>query len=157
MGVTTLKTDIAAMFSSLDDIGTIDQERLDHDDLPRALNTQAKTLPYWSLSLAGMVDTNLAVGRGNSTRQIRRTYQLRLEGWRGITGTAQVWTTWETLVESVLNRLQLRQGTASPDQVMEMRNLRATPLDIVRLGTGNGRAHHVLITADVDCQVTLTA
>lgn len=153
MGVSSLKQSYAALFSAVPGIGTIDTVRIDPDDIPRKMRPRT---PYWSCSISGLGDEPASQGRGHNTRQVYRTYGLRMEGWLGIAALDEQADVWEPLIEAMVNRLELFQADATragTDLVLELTAIRSS-IDIWE--RNKTRAHHALITADVRTQITLT-
>src|SRR5438874_1294327 len=94
-------------------IGSVDCARIDPDSVPRALGQRVTVaLPYWALSLASFEDTPGGFGSGRVS--LFRTYQLRLEGWSGITGADEHTTAWENLVEAIGDRLEACAPAIAP-------------------------------------------
>ncbi len=139
-------------------IGTIDLVRIDPDDIPRRIQSldRAGVNPgaYWALSLASLTDAPASWGSGPTVINIFRAYTLRLEGWRGFQATDETTSTWETLVESIADRLEVCSAAVAVQVdgatlgLQQVRRLGAT-VDVVRLGN-NSRFHHAVITAQVE-------
>lgn len=151
MSVTLLKSQLATQLATVTGIGTIDQDRKDPDDLPREARG---TTAYWDLRITGSEDRPAQMGMAAGTRHVFRTYALRLEGWKGFVGHADATATWETLVESAVNKLHASQATmaanlhtAGATGFESISNLRAE-VDIVKLGE-NTRYHHAVVTGDI--------
>lgn len=154
MSLTALKSAIRTLLLTVPDVGTIDLARIDPDSVPRKLRGGT----YWGLALSGLSDREAGLG-GASSRPLFRTYTLRLEGWRGISGSSEATEEWETLVETLCNTLELGNATVaqSPGVTGFQRFGRVSAaVDVVTLGGTSSRAHHAVITADVEVYRLLT-
>ncbi len=122
----------------------IDTARIDPDDLPRKLRG---TTPYWGLSARSIRDDDKAWGTADRT--FFRHYQVELEGWRGIVAADEAQTTWDALVESILDALQGGIGDLAAG-VTGFKGFRAmgAAIDVARYGQ-NSRAHHCVIRFEV--------
>lgn len=153
--VTRLKGALSTLLQALDGVDEVDARRLDPDSLPRKLNTLGSTKSYWSIEVRGWTDRPAAFG--TTDRVVFRAYNVRIEGWHGFAGTADLTEAWQELAERISDELQTAQGTIAQSVAgfQDWRNFGAPELDIVRLGE-NTRAHHCLFTFGAEVFLRLT-
>lgn len=158
MGITEVKARLQTFLGTVSGIGTVDTAALDPDEIPRRLATQSKTSPYWALRVPGFADRQAQFG-DEDRFTVFRPYTVELEGWRGFAGTADVTADWDTLVSRIANEIQalnITPSTLNLPGFYALLNLTVAQNKPVELGTSKSRAHHVLITFQLQVTETFT-
>lgn len=139
--LTTLKKTLRTLALTVDGIDEVDLRRLDHDTLPRRIATLGPGKSYWAVEVRGFSDR--AAAFGTTDRVVFRTYNVRLEGWRGFAGTEDVTEAWEQTAEALQDTLATGQQVLAQNVAgfQDWNNLGAPDLDVVQLVSGT-RAHH---------------
>lgn len=160
MSLPALRAAVAAVLNAIPSIGTVSTARLDSSGPPRELRGST---PYWDVRVTRGAHRDAAFGGGLTSRPVFRTYALRVEGWRGFVAANDASTAWDALTQSILDALTVgdTQLARYPGVCgyQRLSSLTATGPDILEISDGSGkgyRAHHVVITAEVELYEVIT-
>ena len=154
-----LRRALVQVLETVPSIGTVDEARIDPDEIPRRL--RAANGAYWAVGITSRRDQLGSWGGLNGVSATLTEFGVTIEGWLGFAAASDYTETWDTLVERVLDRLQGCQselGRRVPGFV-RLDRLQATRIGVVepRDRTSRGyRAHFARLemTADIYREVT---
>ncbi|MGV3721982.1 MAG: hypothetical protein ACO1SX_13805 [Actinomycetota bacterium] len=160
MSVPALRSAVAAVLSHVPSIGTVSTTRLDSSGPPRELRG---TTPYWDVRVTRGAHRDAAFGGGLNSRPVFRAYTIRIEGWRGFVAANDYSAAWDALTQEILDALTLADSQLARYPgvrgYQRLSNLTATGPDVLEISDGAGkgyRAHHVVITAEVELYEVLS-